>query len=495
MGKVTIDPVTRVEGHLRVSTETKGGTIHQARVAGEMYRGFEQILAGRDPLDAPVITQRICGVCPVSHAIASSRCVENALELPPPLSGKLLRNLILGANFLQSHILHFYQLSALDFLNIEGILSLKTRDPQLQELKGWVVQELDSNRILPAAPFLPRLKGDYPADLSWTQNLLSHYLQALDMRRKAHSMIALLGWKVPHVASIVPGGVTCTPTYGELEAFRGHLYILRRFIESVYLPDVMATAKQFPDYTRLGTGLRRFLAFGAFPEAEGDWLPSGTVDSRSFSSLREGEIREETAYSWYVDAPEQETSLPDPEKEGAYSWIKAPRYGGKACEVGPLARLIVAYHAGQPSVKEMVDDCMNRLRLNHSALKSVFGRHLARALEAQLLARRMEVWLDQIDPETSHVAEYVPRSQGSGSGLIEAPRGALGHWITIAEGRIATYQCMVPSTWNFSPMGGRKDPGPVESALLGTPVARDSQGLEAARVVRSFDPCIACAVH
>lgn len=499
MANVVLDPVTRVEGHLRIDTRVDGGRVAEAWSRGEMFRGFEAILNGRDPLDAPVITERICGVCPVSHAVASCKAIEAAAGLRVPVNGQLLRTLILSANYLQSHILHFYQLSALDFVDVEAVLAYNGSDPTLRDLRTWAKAEVSSGKVLPAAPFLPRLPGGYSKDPGWNLGGLAHYVEALEIRQEAHRMAALFGGKMPHPASLVPGGVTCGVELEAVEDFRTRLRRVRRFVESVYLRDVAIAARQFSAYAKIGRGVQRYLSFGVFEEGSGTWLPNGVVEDGRYTPLNTALIAEELGSSRYQAAPashpRQGQTRPSSEKAGAYSWIKAPRYAGKAVEVGPLARMVVASEAGHQGVQSTLSALLRDTGLPPAALASVIGRHAARAAEAVLLAQRMETWLDRLAPGAPCVATYKPQANGQGEGLTEAPRGALGHWIDVRGGKIARYQCLVPSTWNFSPRGDRGDPGPVEAALLGTLVNPAYQGLEVARVVRSFDPCIACAVH
>jgi ferredoxin hydrogenase large subunit/hydrogenase large subunit len=499
MSTIKIDPLTRIEGHLRIDTRVENGRVVEAWSRGEMFRGFEALLVGRDPLDAPVITQRICGVCPVSHAVASCKALERALGLVMPANGDLLRNLVLGANYLQSHILHFYQLSALDFVNVEDLLGYSGNDAVLRELKAWAGSEVASNRVLPVAPFLPKLPGDYPADAQWNLGALAHYVEALEIRQEAHRMTALFGGKMPHTATLIPGGVTCGVDAATVENFRMRLRRVKRFIENIYLPDVLAAARLFPAYAGIGRGVSNFLSFGVFDESGSTWLPAGVLIDGRLESLDTSQISETVAASYYDQSgalhPTRGEIRPHPEKAGAYSWLKGPRYRGLACEVGPLARILVAVAAGSTPIGTAVGDLLKETGLTAEALPSALGRHAARALEALLVAQRMENWLDRLQPGAPSVAAYASREQGEGEGLTEAPRGALGHWIHIDGGKIDRYQCVVPSTWNFSPRGDQGEPGPVEAALLDTPVNLDYHGLEMARVVRSFDPCIACAVH
>ncbi len=501
MATIVLDPVTRIEGHLRVETRWDGPRLAEARVAGEMFRGFETILRGRDALDAPVITQRICGVCPVSHAVAACRALEQALGLRVPPNGRLLRSLVLGANFLQSHLLHFYHLSILDFVDVSALLEADTPNPAVRALRAWVEAEIRSNRVLPAAPFLPQWSSGLPSDAPWAGRALGHYLEALKARQTAHRMAARFGGRVPHTATLVPGGVTAGVDPLAVEGFRSELASVRRFVEEVYLPDALELAARFPELANQGAEPGRFLTFGALEEEDGrPWLPAGVWAEGRLDPLNPDRITEETAHSRYQEEdrtrPLEGRTEPAPEKPGAYSWLKAPRYGGEAVEVGPLARIRVAAAAGTPEVEEAEKRWLAPAGLRASDLSGVTGRHLARAVEAWMLARRMEGWLDRLDPAGPTVGSYEPKTSGKGAGLVEAPRGALGHWVRSRDLRIDAYQCIVPSTWNFSPRDGRGRPGPVEAALEGLePRGEEPKGLAVARVVRSFDPCIACAVH
>ncbi len=499
MAKVIIDPVTRIEGHLRIDTEVSNQRIVNAWSKGEMFRGFEALLKGRDPFDSPVITQRICGVCPVSHAVASCKAVENSLGIAIPENARLMRNLILGSNYIASHLTHFYQLSALDFIQAEAILKYRGSNRSLRNLRTWVEQEVASKKILPAAPFLPHLKGDYPKDQAWNFRALQHYLESLDIRKDAHTMAALFGGKMPHTASMLAGGVTTRLTPDLVENFRVRLLRIRQFIDETYLPDVLQAAKLFKNYADIGSGNAIYLAYGVFDEKDGPFLPGGLLQDGQQRPLEPKKIAEQTFHSYYREGsprhPYQGETLPDAEKDNAYSWIKAPRYAGMPCEVGPLARLMIAYKSGVAPVRKRVATLLAQLGWQERHLNSVLGRHATRALETSIIAERMELWLDQLTLANPTVGEIPSTTSGQGAGLTEAPRGALGHWLTVEQNKIDNYQCIVPSTWNFSPAGQEGEPGPVEAALIGTPVATGSQGLEAARVVRSFDPCIACAIH
>jgi len=312
-------------------------------------------------------------------------------------------------------------------------------------------------------------------------------------------MAALFGGKMPHTASLVPGGVTTGVAPEAVESFRMRLRRVRRFIENTYIPDVLAAAALFPRYGEIGAGVGRFLSYGVFEEESGNWLPAGVLDGDSLRPLETRRIAEQVGSSKYATGapqhPLQGETRPEPHKSGAYSWLKAPRYDNQAYEVGPLARMLIAARAGQPQVKPAVEAFLAETKLPPRVLTSVLGRHATRALEALLVAQRMETWLDRLVIGAPSVGAYVPVAGGEGEGLTEAPRGALGHWLQVREAKISRYQAVVPSTWNFSPRGDDGGAGPVEAALVGTPVDEKGQGIEVARVVRSFDPCIACAVH
>jgi Ni,Fe-hydrogenase I large subunit len=502
--KVNIDPVTRLEGHLSVSLEVEGGKVASASCAGTMFRGFEFILRGRDPLDATQITQRICGVCPVSHGIASSLALEQALSVQPPTNGRLLRNLILGANFIQSDILHFYHLSALDFVDITAITQYKGRDSLLVSVRDWVNDQLQHKTINPAAPFLPRYEGDYITDPEINIGAIQHYLQALRMRSLAHEMVAVFGGKIPHVAALVTGGVTSIPTVEGIEAYRSRLRDLRTFIDEAYLPDLVAVAKAYPQYASLGRGPGNLLSYGGFPEDAGNQknlLTAGVYEDGKVTPLDLTKIKQDSTYSWYKAGrgahPAQEETSPAPDKKNAYSWVKAPRYDDTVMEVGPLARVVITHLSGtNPALSDLLTGTLTTLGLSLDAMFSVLGRHLARALECKLVAERCEAWLDDLQPNQAAIFQgYKLPQSASGVGLVEAPRGALGHWITISDRVISHYECVVPTTWNCSPRDEQGRPGAVEQSLVGVPVANKDNPIEAMRVVRSFDPCLACAVH
>jgi hydrogenase large subunit len=473
---VALDPLTRIEGHLRVDAVVEDGAVVEARSAGTLYRGFEQILVGRDPLDAVQLTQRFCGVCPTAHAVASCQCLDNAFGVMPPDNGRIIRNLIQGSNYIQSHILHFYHLASLDFV----------RGPEFP-------------------PFIPRYEADYRLPKATSDAIVSHYVQALHIRLKAHEMSAVFSGKMPHCASVVPSGVTVTPTVDKVTTFLWRLKELRDFINDVYLPDVLTVAEVYRDYGEIGTGCKNLLSYGAF---DLDNEPAVTKRKRLFQMARfrngklepvdPGKITEDIKSSWYSSsshlAPATGETKPDPGKATAYSWLKAPRYDNAVYEVGPMARAVIAHASNSPHAKA-IDDSLTELRLKPENLYSVLGRHLARAVETKILADAMADWVLQIKLDHPTVSDYAVPEQAQGYGLWDASRGALGHWISIKNKKIERYQAVVPTTWNASPRDDLGQAGAIEQAMLGAPVKDPGNPFSLARIVRSFDPCIACAIH
>lgn len=476
--KVMVDPLTRIEGHFRVEVVVEDGKVAEAKSGGTLYRGFEQILTGREPLDAVQLTQRFCGVCPTAHAVASSQCLDSALGIMPPDNGRVIRNLIQGANYIQSHILHFYHLAALDF----------ARGPDFP-------------------PFVPRYEADYRLPKAASDSIVDHYIQALHIRLKAHEMSAVFSGKMPHCASVVPGGVTVTPTVDKVTTFLWRLKELRDFISGVYVPDVMMLAEVYRDYLEVGVGCRNMLTYGAFDlDNEPDvakrkrFFAMGRVEKGKLGPVDPAKVTEDVKYSWYKSgshlAPTEGQSLPDANKQPGYTWLKAPRYDGGVYEVGPLARTVAAYTSGSnAALAKAIDEALTSLRAQTPHLYSVMGRHLCRALEAKVLADAMADWVLQIKLEEPVAAAHKMPEQAEGIGLWDASRGALGHWVSIRNKLISRYQAVVPTTWNASPHDDQDQPGAIEQALLGTEVKDPKNPFSVARIVRSFDPCIACAVH
>ena len=504
MGKIIIDPVTRIEGHLKVELITENGEVKEARSTGTLFRGIELILQGRDPRDAQRYVQRICGVCPTSHSMAATLNLDSAFGISDkiPDNGKLLRNLILGAAHIADHILHFYHLCALDYVDITKVANYQGGNSALNSIKEFIGRgEL--------GPFVPRYEGDYRLPDEVDQQAVAHYVEALNMRRKGQEMLSIFGGKMPHNCAIMPGGVTEVPTVDKIAAFLWRLNELRDFIDNVYLPDVLAVAEVYSDYFEIGTGCGNLLSYGSFDldGSETDLtkrsrlLKQGTVSTDlKLGELDTSKITEAVKHSWYADSsdtrhPTQGETRPEPGKAGAYSWVKSPRYDGKVYEVGPLARVVATYASGNPRVKEMVDSVLSRFNATPAALFSVLGRHAARALYCKLIADTMPEWLLQLKPGEPVCIDYTIPEEAKGMGLVDAARGALGHWIEIKDQKIASYQCVVPSTWNFSPRDNNGQPGPVEQALTGMKIKDENNPFEVVRVIRSFDPCLACAIH
>jgi len=503
MPTIVIDPVTRIEGHMKIEAVTENGVVKEARCSGLLFRGLEIILRGRDPRDAQRITQRICGVCPTPHSVASAQALDEAFGIVDqvPHNGRLLRNLILGSNYIQSHLLHFYHLAALDYVDVTAAAGYTGPDRPLRLLANFLGQGKVS-------PFLPRYEGDYRLPREANRAALSNYVEALHKRREAEEMLAIFGGKMPHNMSVFPGGALEQVTVDKIVAFRGRLERLRDFIDSLYLPDVLAVARAYPDYSQIGRGCGRYLAYGVFDQnSDPDLtrrqrtLPGGCLDGKTlkYETLNPSAITEQVRHSWYKSRsdlpPADGETEADARKPGAYSFLKAPRYGGQVYEVGPLARMLVAYVRGVPRVKELVDRVLGELKADLPALFSVLGRHAARAIECKVVADAMAEWVLQLKPGEPSCARFELPDSARGMGLTGAPRGALGHWIEIKDGVIASYQAVVPTTWNCSPRDDEGQPGPCEQALEGT-VVRDAENpFELVRIVRSFDPCLACSIH
>ena len=504
MSKIIIDPITRIEGHLKVEVTTENGVVKDAHSSGMMFRGLEIILRGRDPRDAQRYTQRICGVCPTSHSIASTLNLDSAFGISDkiPDNGRIVRNLILGAAHIADHILHFYHLTALDYVDVTKVLKYDGNDPVLNSVKEFAKRgEL--------APFVPRYEGDYRLSDQMNIDALAHYVKALEMRSKGQEMLTIFGGKMPHNMAVVPGGVTETVTVDKIASFLWRLNELRDFIDNVYIPDVLAVAEAYSDYFEIGAGCGNLLSYGLWDLEGGNpdytkrkrLVRQGTVSTDlKPGALEPNKIMEYVKHSWYADStsgkhPTQGMTEPQYDKKGAYSWVKAPRYDGKVYEVGPLAGMAVSYANGEPTVKNLVDSVLSKFNAGPGVLFSVLGRHAARALITKYVADSMPGWLLELKPGEPAYVEYQIPDEAMGMGLVDGARGALGHWIEIKDKKIANYQCVVPSTWNLCPRDDKGQPGPVEQALIGTKIKDENNPFEIGRIVRSFDPCLACAIH
>jgi [NiFe] hydrogenase large subunit len=524
--RVVIDPVSRIEGHLRVEVEVSGGQVAKAWSSATLFRGIETILTGRDPRDAPVITQRLCGVCTYVHQLCSVRAIENAVGAYVPDNARIVRNLCLGSQYLHDHIVHFFHLHGLDWVDITSALSA---DPAATEtLAKSISPNADpvdfaavKSRLQGLAntgnlgPFANAYWGHADYNLSPEENLLvsAHYLKALELQVIAAKMMAILGGKNPHPQSTIVGGVTCG---GELSAerlntFRSYLEQTRRFVNTVYIPDLKMVASRYPNWTAIGS-FTNFLACGEFPNSAPDnemFMPAGVIlngDLFNVQPLDESLITEHVARSWYSGTTdrhplngETNPAYTGLDLDDRYSWFKAPRYDGAAMEVGPLARVLMGYGLGRTAFVNAVQNFLDDSGLTEADLLSALGRTAARGLETVIIGDAMVGWLDELQGNLSDgdLEIYSDYSMGTdnGRGFLEAPRGALGHWIDIVNRATNRYQMVVPTTWNLGPRCADNIAGPMESALVGVPVSDPENPVEILRVIHSFDPCIACGVH
>jgi Ni,Fe-hydrogenase I large subunit len=552
--RVVVDPITRIEGHLRIEAQADGGRITNAWSSSTQFRGIEIILQGRDPRDAWAYTQRICGVCTVVHAVASCRAVEDALGIRIPPNANLIRNLVHGMQFIQDHVIHFYHLHALDWVDVTSALKADpaatsrlaaSLSPWPNNSATWFREVKDRLTKFVSGGQLGIFTNGYwghPAyKLPPEANLMAvaHYLEALDWQRDVIRLHTIFGGKNPHPNFLVGGMAsainldgTATINAERLTDIRDMITRAQRFVEQVYWPDLVAIASFYKDWAAIGGGVKNYLAVGEFPEGNVDeydklYLPRGIILNRDLSTVHPydpGRIREFIASSWYEyeqgDAAglhpyEGETTAkysgpPTPWKylqdEKKYSWLKSPRYDGMPMEVGPLARMLVAYGAGHEEAKALVGDVLGRLKVGPAALFSTLGRTAARGIETVLLARRMNTWYDSLvnriksgDTQTFNKEKWEPESwpaRAQGYGYLDAPRGALGHWVQIENARISRYQCVVPSTWNAGPRDPQGVAGPYEAALTDNhPLVDPERPIEILRTIHSFDPCMACGVH
>jgi len=562
---IIVDPITRIEGHLRIEAIIdENNKIVDAYSSSTMFRGIETIMKGRDPRDCGLMAMRICGVCTGTHYQRSIEAVEDAFKITIPKNARLVRNLIQGALYVHDHLVHFYHLHALDFVDV---VSATKADPALaaQEAVKWAEAAGATPYVSGASEFKAvqdriikfvkegRLGifgngywGNPNYKLTPEQNLLAvtHYLQALDIQRDLAKMQAIFGGKNPHPQSIVVGGVTCVQDIknpARIALFKQLLEDSRAFIKGAYLPDVYMAGTMYKDEATdkdatykgvggTGGGLLSYMTYGDFRLDDTGFykaktlFPSGLVldgDITKVHPLDQQKIAEDVTHSWYEGTGKPEhpyvgttnpkyTGLEKKEDGYAYlktkekySWIKSPRYDGKAVEVGPLARMVVGYVSGDERIKKYVGNFLKRSGLPIEVLFSTIGRTAARAIETELMADVMMEWVDELaknvasgDLSTWTEFDFDTVSRDTkGMGLAEAPRGALGHWVVIKDGKVANYQAVVPSTWNAGPRDGKGQMGAYEASLIGTKVADPEQPLEIIRTIHSFDPCIACAVH
>jgi len=520
MTKLIVDPVTRIEGHLKIEvTLDDTNKVIDAKSSGTMFRGIETLLENRHPMDAVPITQRICGVCPTSHATASALALESAFNFldKVPTNGRIMRNLNQAFNFLQSHIVHFYHLAALDYVDVKAAIGYTGSDPILQKVSGFIQRALDANDMNQLSIFFPRYEGDYRLSKEANLQATSNYVKALEARRLAHEAHAMFTGRMPHGQGVVPGGITSMPTVNILARAQAKLQQIRDFIDNSYIPDVIAVAQAYPDYFEIGRGCGNLISFGVFDLEDGKadqttrkrYFEQGIISINNSGVLSSvgpvdaKKISESAVSAWFKDSsavwPMDGSSQTDITKTGAYSWVKETRYDGKVYEPGPLARMVINYALGDKVVQNAVNGVLSAFSAPASVLFSTLGRHAARALEAKIVADKMAEWLMQVQPNSQTVYEYsidndLPQ-EGQGFGLWEAPRGAISHWIKISKGVISNYQAITPSTWHASGKDEQGQHGPIEQSLIGTRVADTNNPFELVRIVRAYDPCLACAVH
>lgn len=547
MTRSIIDPITRIEGHLRVEMEVDNGVVTDAWVSGGCFRGMELVVQDRTPEDAAQIVQRICGVCPVSHTHASSLAGEAAYGIVIPNQARIIRNLVEGGQFLHSHILWLYTLAALDYVNPLNALDAnvgKAYDlmeaagtscsTDLKTLMGTLTKFANNGQlsIFSGGWFLDgqapeAYKLDPEADLICT----AHYLEALNMQAKASEICGLIGGKMPHIMTLVPGGTAFVPTEEKLDELYSITREIRDWVDSTMLPDTKIIASAYPEALGFGRGCGRYVAWGVFQrenfEMADRYMPSGVVYTNDGLRLEDPDpslIKEYVGHSWYVGDsnlnPKEGVTDPlyteyyvagtEHEENGhmigtvndRYTWSKGPSYNGECMEAGPFSRVLAAYLRGGEKNRYIVnnlDKLMADLNLTLPQLQSTLGRVAARQVECSYIAHLMVDWVDELiealkggDSEYFRAPEHLT---GYGCGMWEAPRGALYHDEHVDNGRITGYQIIIPTTWNIAPRNAEGVRGPMEQALIGTPVANVDAPINALRTVHSFDPCTACAVH
>ena len=530
MGTIIVDPVTRIEGHLKATVEVNvAGNVTDADVSGTMARGIENLLLGKDPRDATYVTERICGVCFGAHGWTSCLAVETAHGTTAlPEAARLLRNLIVGACWLHDHPLHFYHLSALDYLDLSVLAGYTGSDTYIQKIRDLAIAELGAPPVEGehAGPLLPHYAPDAFCinDLGLVVHCVQSYLDALVMQVKAKKMSAMFAGKQPHQSGMIVGGVTQLPSQSKIDEFRFMLNEQIDFINNVYVSDVvtLGTGPLLPAaISQHGVGHQNYLAYGGFPEADGSFMyPEGAIVNgalvASDRATIEAGLTEDITSSYYQAGtggdPAVTPQIFDLDKLGAHSFVKAPRFNGNPMEVGPLARMLVAINRpDHPAHSHSATQTLINL-VNAGVTPGTVARHAARALETQILCDRMKAWLDDLDAlvddghggmggggmgggVTIHDTAHwdPPQTSDVCYGMTEAPRGALAHWIKIDDYKIGHYACVVPTTWNASPKDGGGSKGPYEQALMS--LSGMATPLNIVRVIRAFDPCIACAVH
>ncbi|MGO8984668.1 MAG: nickel-dependent hydrogenase large subunit [Terriglobales bacterium] len=548
--RITIDPITRIEGHLRIDVEVDNNAVSNAWASCTMWRGIENILKGRDPRDAWLFTQRFCGVCTTVHAMASVRSVEDALKLEVPINAQYIRNLILIAHALHDHIVHFYQLSALDWVDILQIpkADLSATTKLAESISPWTRNSREEfqaaqDRVKAVAAsgqlgiFMNGYWGHPAMRLSPEVNLLAftHYVQALEYQRKALQVVGILGSKTPHIQNLTVGGVanaidldsSTALNMDRLQMIRGLLEEVVQFVNQVYFVDVCAVAALYPEWFKIGKGVNNYLAVPDLPldsagtsyDLPGGYIMNGNIGGvHTFKTAADKDFRdgvsEDVAHAYYRgDKPlhpwkgKTDPAFTEWNADEKYSWVKAPRFNGAPMQVGPLAQVLIGYAQGHPLTKKYAGKAIEtigavgHMQVTPGMLESTLGRHGARAIRAAMLGELAQKHLQLL---TDNIAKgdytvfnqpVFPSGEVEGVGTHEAPRGTLSHWVVVDGGKIKNYQAVVPSTWNASPRDASGAHGPYEASLLHTPLARPEEPLEVLRTVHSFDPCMACACH
>jgi hydrogenase large subunit len=547
--RITIDPISRIEGHLRIDVEVDNGAVSNAWASCTMWRGIENILLGRDPREAWLFTQRFCGVCTTVHAMASVRSVEDALKMEIPLNAQYIRNLILIAHGLHDHIVHFYHLSALDFVDV---MQIPKADPKktaalAEKLSPWTRNSANEFKAAQQKVNAVAASGQlgifangywgHPAmKLPPEVNLLafSHYVQALEYQRKANQIVGMLGSKTPHVQTLQVGGVSnainldnqATLNMEKLAQIKLLFDEVIPFVQQVYLVDACAVAALYNDWFKIGRGVTNYLAVPDLPldtkgtqyDLPGGYIMDGNVSGvHGFKTAADQDFRagvaEDVAHAYYKGGtlhPWKGETVPDFtdfHPEGKYTWVKAPRFQGRPMQVGPLAQVLVGYAQGHALTRKWTDYALDQIsavagkKITVNDLHSTMGRYAARAIRSAMLAelaqKHWQLLVENIgkgDVTTFNPPQFTSGT-ATGVGTHEAPRGTLSHWVVVDNGKIANYQAVVPTTWNASPRDAAGTPGPYEASLLHTPIADPEKPLEVLRTVHSYDPCMACACH
>lgn len=552
--RIVVDPVTRLEGHLRIEADVDNGKIVNAFSSGTTFRGLERIMEGRDPRDAWAFVQRICGVCTHIHAIASIQAVEDALDISIPKNAVLIRKIMTATQFVQDHVIHFYHLHGLDWIDVVSALKA---DPKATATIAQSISNYPKSSVGYFSDVQKTIKGfvesgqlgifanaywGHPAyKLPPEVNLIgvAHYLEALEWQKDIAKIHTIFGGKNPHPNYLV-GGMACTINIDNdntinmerLDLVATEIDKAMAFVNQVYLPDLFAIASYYKDWTH-GGGVQNYLVYGTLANQreknnQSDIFPGGVILNRNLNEVLEvnprdlNQVQEFVDHSWYEYTGTEagrhpwkgETRVsysgPKPPYEhldtkGKYSWIKTPRWKNKPMEVGPLARMLVGYARGNAAIKGSVDDALGKLGLGQEALFSALGRTLARGLETKIMVDYLKKSYDELlanikagDSQVFNPDRWDPSTwpdTAEGVGFTEAPRGALGHWVKIKNGKVSLYQAVVPTTWNAAPEDKQGQKGPYEAALIGTPMADPQKPLEILRIIHSFDPCIACAAH